>query len=148
MIRAEHGLVTVAVTTDQLRWIADAPAGDARVALGILRSAARRAGRQSASTITDDHIEAAIPAAREEVRAKNLEALRHEQRIIYEILRDHDELALRELYLQDEERVEKPRTKRTVRSWLRKLAKYNLVEGTGSGPNRTYRVRDGAADSR
>jgi orc1/cdc6 family replication initiation protein len=146
--RAEHGLVPEAVTTEQLRWIADAAAGDARVALSILRSAARRADHQSPTAITDEHIEDAIPAAREEVRAKNLDALRHEQRIIYEILREHEELAPRELYLQYEERVEEPRTKRTVRSWLRKLAKYNLVEGTGSGPNRTYRVRDGVASSR
>ena len=145
--RADHGLLPDAITRDQLRWIADAAAGDARVGLSILRSAARRADRQSMEVITDEQIRAAIPAARREVRSKNLEALRPEQRIVFDLLYEEEELAPRELYDRYADRVDDPRTKRTVRSWLRKLAKYNLVEATGSGPNRVYRVRDGFVDA-
>jgi len=145
--RAEHGLVPDAITTDQLRWIADAAAGDARVGLSILRSAARRADRQSTEVITDEHVREAIPAARREVRSKNLESLRPEQRLVFEILHEEEELAPRDLYDKYVDQVDDPRTKRTVRSWLQKLAKYNLVEAAGRGPNRVYRVRDGFVDT-
>jgi orc1/cdc6 family replication initiation protein len=145
--RVEHGLAPDAITGEQLRWIADAAAGDARVGLSILRSAARYADRAGVDAITDAHIEAAIPAARQEVRSKNLDALRPDQRLVFEILQDAEELPPREIYERYTNRVEDPRTKRTVRSWLGKLVKYNLVKASGSGPNRTYRVRDGFVDA-
>lgn len=136
--RVTHGLIPDAISRDQLTHIADAAAGDARVGLSILRSAARQAERESATTITQAHIEAAIPEARQEVRTKNMESLRQEQRLLVEILTDHGEMPPRELYAKYCDRVEEPRTKRTIRSWLQKLTHYNLVEAHGSGPSRTY----------
>ncbi|WP_135666693.1 Cdc6/Cdc18 family protein [Halorhabdus rudnickae] len=138
--RVEYGLAPGAVDRDQLRWIADAAAGDARVGLSILRSAASQADRDGAEHVRDSHIEAAIPAARQEVRSKALDSLRREQREVYEVLRDAGELPPREIYEQYTERVADPRTKRTIRSWLQKLERYNLVEAKGNGPNRSYRI--------
>jgi orc1/cdc6 family replication initiation protein len=139
--RADHGLEPEAIRTDQLRLIADAAAGDARVGLSILRSAARRADRESADRITDDHVEAAIPEGRQEVRSRTLDALRPEQRLVYKLVVDNSEIAPRDLYEEYAEQADEPRTKRTVRSWLNKLQQYNLVESHGSGPNRVYEAR-------
>jgi Cdc6-like AAA superfamily ATPase len=138
--RAEHGLVTGAVTTEQLAWIADAAAGDARVGLSILRGAARRAARDDADALADEHVEAAVPEAREEVRSRTLDALRPQQRVVYRILEEETELSPSALYRRYCDRVEDPRTKRTVRNWVGKLSDYNLVEATGKGPSRTYRI--------
>ncbi|WEL22632.1 Cdc6/Cdc18 family protein [Halorhabdus sp. BNX81] len=138
--RVDHGLSADAVDFDQLRWIADAAAGDARVGLSILRSAARRADRDGADAIAASHIEAAIPEARQEVRSRALDALHKEQRKVFEILQKSDGLPPREVYDRYVAAVTDPRTKRTVRSWLQKLEQYNLVEADGSGPTRTYRV--------
>jgi len=142
--RTEYGLGSDVIFREQLMQIADAAAGDARVGLSILRSAARRADRESAGQVTGDHIQAAIPEARHEVRSKNLETLRREQRVLFDILQkaSSEELAPGELYERYSDQVDDPRTKRTVRSWLQKLEHYNLVEASGNGPNRTYRVRN------
>jgi orc1/cdc6 family replication initiation protein len=136
--RAEHGLVQNAITTEQLAWIADAAAGDARIGLSILRSAARRADQANADTITPEHIQAAIPEGRHEVRSRTLDTLRPGQRLVYEIVEEHDQLSPKEIYEAYADRASDPRTKRTVRSWLGKLTKYNLLEAQGSGPNRVY----------
>lgn len=138
--RVEHGLSPGAVDREQLRWIADAAAGDARVGLSTLRSSARRADQAGATAIADEHVEAAIPEGRQAVRTKALDSLRKDQRQVYELLEDAGELPPRDIYDRYASQVDDPRTKRTVRSWLQKLERYNLVEATGNGPNRTYRV--------
>lgn len=143
--RAAHGLAPGVIDREQLQRIADAAAGDARVGLSILRSAARRADKQGAGRITTDHIQAAIPEARREVRSKNLDSLRQDQRLLLDILADAGELSPSVLYERYTDRVDDPRTRRTMRSWLQKLTHYNLVEATGKGPNRTYRMRDVAS---
>lgn len=140
--RAAHGLEPGAITTEQLRWVADVAAGDARVGLSILRSAARRADRENAELITDGHVEAAIPEGRQEVRSRSLDALRPEQRLVYDLVVDHGQISPKDLYEVYTDRVDEPRTKRTVRSWLNKLKQYNLVESHGSGPTRVYGALD------
>jgi orc1/cdc6 family replication initiation protein len=145
--RIDHGLVHDAVSDEKLHRMADAAGGDARVGLSILRSAARQADQESVERLSDDHVEAAIPEGRNEVRTKNLNTLRSQQRDLYEILVDAGELAPKELYDCYCERVEDPRTKRTMRSWLQKLAHYDLVAASGEGPSRTYAATAEYADS-
>ena len=94
-----------------------------RDAIGILRSAARRAERDDAGRIRDADIEAAIPAARRELRQKSLDRLM--------------------IVSQYATRVDGPRSKRTVRKYLRKLEQHNLIESAGEGPSRVYRLADG-----
>lgn len=137
--RVEHGLVPGAVGEAGLRRIADAAAGDARVALSILRSGARRAAQADRTRITDRDLAAAIPDGRRTVRAKTLDTLRPAQRELFELLVECGEIAPGALYERYVDRVENPCTKRTVRSWLQKLTHYELVTASGSGPDRTYR---------
>jgi len=114
---------------------AEAAGGNARDAIGILRSAARRAER-------DDDIAAAIPAARTELRQKSLDRLSDHQLAVYEVLREGGELMPKEIVARYAGRVDEPRSKRTVRKYLSNLDQYNLIESDGRGPSRVYRLAE------
>jgi len=138
--RVAWGLAPAAVTPTQLEMIADAGAGDARDAIGILRAAARAADHEDAEHISDAHIESAIPEARQQRRHKSLQKLTDHQRCLYDILTAEGALAPKTLYARYQSEMENPRTKRQFRSYLGKLDQYGLVKATGNGPSRTYRA--------
>lgn len=138
--RVRWGLQPGVITEDQLYEIADASAGDARVAIGILRVAARSASRQDAPEIREGHIEAAVSEAKAEIQQKHLEKLTDDQRILYDILTNHGTIAPGDLYEAYEHRVTEPKTKRTVRNYLQKMEHYNLVEAIGENRGRRYRA--------
>lgn len=138
--RARWGLAENAVATDQLERIADAAAGDARTALGILRSAARKAVERGHDRITDELVDAAEPAAKAEIQRKNIEKLNPDQQMLYDIIRDNENgIAPRDLYAAYADRVEDPKTERTLRNYLQKMCHYNLIAADGDGRSRTYR---------
>ncbi|WP_227356684.1 Cdc6/Cdc18 family protein [Haladaptatus salinisoli] len=139
--RARWGLSEDAVEDEQLTVIADAAAGDARVAIGILRNAARRADQSGAERITTDVVREAIPDGRHEVRQKTVEQLNPHQRTLYEVLREEGELDPGALYDAYAKRVDEPKTKRTVRNYLAKMDHYRLVVADGKNRARTYRPR-------
>lgn len=137
--RVDRGLDPDAVDRPQLERIADAAAGDARVAIGVLRNAARRAEREGLDRIPTPVVEETIPDARAEVRQKNVETLTPHQRTLYEIVVERGEVSPGELYEEYCSRVEDPRTKRTMRNHLSKMCHYNLVVAEGENRGRTYR---------
>ena len=136
--RAEQGLEPGAISDTQLRRIADAAAGDARIAIGTLRSAARAAERADADAITDAMLTDAIPDARETVRQRAIDQLTDHQRVCYRIVAEAGEIEPGDLYERYRERVDEPRTRRTVRDYLAKLDHYNLVRASGEKRGRTY----------
>jgi Cdc6-like AAA superfamily ATPase len=138
--RVAWGLDPDAVTRSQLERVADHAAGDARDAIGIIRSAARMAVHEGTTEITDAQIAEAVPAARDQRRRSDLRKLDDHQRALYRILDAEGKLSPGELFARYRAEVDDPRTKRTVRSYLGKLEHYNLVEGSGSGPSREYRA--------
>jgi len=138
--RVRWGLAEGALTRDQLACIADAAAGDARVAIGILRSAARQAEETDTEEIGSDTLHDAIPEGKREVQQKNVKQLTPHQRELYEIIREHDAINPGKLYDHYRERVDDPRSDRTVRNHLSKLAHYNLIVKSGDGRGRTYRL--------
>jgi orc1/cdc6 family replication initiation protein len=139
--RVRWGLSEDVIGKDQLAFIADGAAGDARVAIGILRNAARRADQEGADTITNDILHDAIPGGKQEVRQKAVSQLTPHQHVLYEILQEEGELSPGELYDHYTERVDEPKTKRTVRNYLSKMDQYRLVVSEGKNRARTYRVR-------
>ncbi len=120
--------------------IADSAAGDARVGIGILRSAARRADQQSADEITRSIIEEAVPAGKEEVRQNTLEKLTEHQHAIYDIIDEEGEIGSGKLYEIYVERFEEPKAKQTVRYHLKKLDRYGLITSHGEKRGRTYSI--------
>ncbi|MGQ3411874.1 Cdc6/Cdc18 family protein [Natrinema sp. LN54] len=140
--RAAKALEPASVSDSQLRAIADAASGDARVGIGILRSAARRAERQGSASITDDVLEAAIPDARTAIRRKTVEGLIEHQRVLYDVIDEAGEIEPGDLYAEYERRVEEPKTNRTLRNYLTKMVHYDLIEAVGERRGRTYRLVD------
>jgi orc1/cdc6 family replication initiation protein len=145
--RAKRGLEEDVVDDDQLYRIADAAAGDARLAIGILRTAANKADRENRGQITGDILLDAAEDARAQIRQKSLDSLTPHQRTVYDIVRDRGPLSPSEIHDRYSEEVDDPRTKRTVRSYLSKMAQYNLLEAKGSSRDREYSLVDSAAAS-
>ena len=137
--RVRAGLEDGVIDRDRLATIADAAAGDARVALSILRTAARQAHRNYESEITDEIVEASIPEARVERHQTDVETLKPHQRTLYEIIEEHSEISPSELYAEYESRMDDPKTDRTVRNYLSKMDQYDVIEAAGTSRDRTYR---------
>ncbi|WP_135666983.1 Cdc6/Cdc18 family protein [Halorhabdus rudnickae] len=137
--RADRALTHDAIAPEQLEAIADEAGGDARVAIATLKLAARQADRDGAEQITTDHVKQAVPDAREELRQKSLDALSDHQREIYDIIEDHGSIAPGTLYEEYRSRIDNPKSDRTVRSYLKKMVRYNLIAAEGSTQDRRYR---------
>ncbi|GAA0529274.1 Cdc6/Cdc18 family protein [Halorubrum aquaticum] len=140
--RTKLGLENGVITDDQLFQIADAAAGDARLAIGMLRSAASTADRENHEDITNDILLDAAEDARAQIKQKSLDSLTPHQRIVYDIVRDHGPLGPSEIHDRYTEAVDDPRTKRTVRAYLSKMTQYNLLEADGSSRDREYTAID------
>ncbi|MDS0261541.1 orc1/cdc6 family replication initiation protein [Haloarcula sp. S1CR25-12] len=138
--RVKWGLDPDAVTDAQLSRIADAAAGDARLAIGILRTAASAADRENATRLTDERIERAATDARAEIQQANLDALTPHQRVVYDIVADRGPLGPSDIHDRYADAVDDPRTTRTVRSYLSKMVQYNLLEADGQTQDRRYEV--------
>jgi orc1/cdc6 family replication initiation protein len=136
--RVRWGLREGVIATEQLATIADAAAGDARVAIGVLRTAARRADQEDLESISYESIREAVPEAKAEIKQKNTEKLTPDQQTLYEIIAEHGDVASGELYERYSDRVNKPKTKRMVRNYLQKLRHYNLIIAEGDNRGRTY----------
>jgi orc1/cdc6 family replication initiation protein len=145
--RTRWGLDEDVVADDQLYRIADAAAGDARLAIGILRTAASKADRENRERITDDVLLDAAEDARAQIKQKSLKSLTPHQRVVYNIVRDHGPLAPGEIHERYTEEVDDPRTKRTVRTYLSKMEQYNLLKAEGTSRDREYSLVDSAAES-
>jgi len=145
--RAKWGLEQGVVTDNQLYRIADAAAGDARLAIGILRSAASTATRENNDRITDDSLLNAADDARAQIKQTNLESLTPHQQVVYKVVQDHGPLGPSAIYDRYTDSVDDPRTKRTVRTYLSKMAQYNLLEATGTSRDRTYSLLESTATS-
>jgi Cdc6-like AAA superfamily ATPase len=139
-VRADRGLGKDAVDTAVLAKIADAAAGDARLAISILRSAARTAMYEESERITEEIVDDAIPHARSEMRRKNLDTLTPDQRVLYEVIEEEGEVVPGALYEAYRKRVQDPKSDRTVRTYLQKMARYNLIEIEGTSRDRIYRI--------
>ncbi|SEH56511.1 hypothetical protein SAMN05192561_10789 [Halopenitus malekzadehii] len=140
--RAKWGLDEDVITDDQLYRIADAAAGDARLAIGILRTAAGKADRENHERIGDDILLDAAEDAQVQIKQKSLDSLTPHQRVVYDIVREHGPIGPIEIHERYSEDVDDPRTKRTVRAYLSKMTQYNLLEADGSSRDREYTAID------
>ncbi|WP_135306087.1 Cdc6/Cdc18 family protein [Haloarcula amylovorans] len=145
--RAKRGLEKDAITDDQLHRIADAAAGDARLAIGILRTAASAADRKNAGQITNDILLDAAGDARDQIKQKNLDSLTPHQQVVYDVVRKHGPVGPSEIHDRYSNEVDDARTKRTIRTYLSKMSQYNLVEAEGTSRDREYTIVNGYLSS-
>ncbi len=136
--RARWGIESDAINTEQLETIADCAAGDARVAIGIFRNAARVARQNGEDRITVDVIKQVVSETKSEIRQKTTDKLTGHQQILYDTITEADEIGAGDLYDAYCEAVEDPKTRRTMRNHLSKLEQYNLIVATGNTKARVY----------
>jgi hypothetical protein len=66
---------------------------------------------------------------------------------VYDIVREHGPLGPGEIHDRYTDAVDDPRTKRTIRTYLSKMAQYNLLDATGTSRDRAYSLVESAATS-
>lgn len=120
--RVRWGLQPDVITADQLETIADTAAGDARVAIGILRTAASRARHEDRERIPDELIEEAVSETKTEIQQKTLDKLNTHQTIVYDIIVESGEIYPGELYDRYRERASNPRSEQWFATTLRNCA--------------------------
>jgi len=145
--RVRCGLEEDVITDEQLYSVADSAAGDARLAIGILRTAASTADRENHDRITDEILGDAATAAKTQIRQKSLDSLTPHQRIVYDIIKEEGSQSPTEIYDKYVDEVEDPRTKRTVRTYLSKMSQYNLLVANGTSRDRQYSLVSEATPS-
>jgi len=137
--RVNWGLEPAVISESELETIAVNAAGDARVAIGILRRAAREARDGGADRITDELIRKVVPEAKSEIEQKTIDRLKPHQEILYRIISQHDEIKPQPLYDAYRDRADDPNSQRMVRNYLSKLEHYNLIVAEGNTKARRYR---------
>ncbi|MFP9193941.1 Cdc6/Cdc18 family protein [Natrialbaceae archaeon A-CW1-1] len=136
--RVQWGLAGNIISQEQLKLIANHATGDARVAIGTLRNAARHAQQHHLDEITPHVIRKVVPEAKTEIQQKTINQLTHHQQVLHEIITEHDEITPKRLYEEYRVRVENPKTDRMVRNHLSKLEHYNLIKRNGNTKARVY----------
>ncbi|WP_336037701.1 Cdc6/Cdc18 family protein [Halobacterium yunchengense] len=139
--RVRWGLTDDVIDTSRLELIAANAGGDARVAIGILRRAARKARTSPADKITADIIEDETPEAKAEIKQRTVDRLTSDQQLLYDIITEHKEIPPQDLYDAYCKRADDPKTKRMVRNYLSKLEHYNLITSEGNTKARIYRAQ-------
>ncbi|SDC06458.1 Cdc6/Cdc18 family protein [Natrinema hispanicum] len=142
--RIRAGLRPGTITSDAIAYIADVAAGDAREAIGILRSAARFVSRDcDSSQITTEVVDSVRSAALEEIHLERVEDLGTHKRLLYDIIEAAREISASQLHETYEQRAQKPKAKSTRRRYLMNLEdKYGLIESNGNGKGKVYAVPD------
>ena len=139
--RAEWGLKPGSIKNKQLKQIAKASNGDARIGIGILRAAARKAEKQRKEKITDQIIQKSIPTGKQETKQKNIDNLNDHQKTLYKIIKKEKTIKPGTLYKKYRKKIQEPRSNRTLRKYLEKMEHYNLIKSEGKNKARKYKIK-------
>lgn len=138
--RADVGLVLGSISDDAIWYIADQAAGDARLAIAILRRAAKQCSDLRRDVITSAVVDDVEEPARNEIATRYVEKLSTHQRILYELIRQEGPIQAGELYDAYRERATDPKADRTLRSYLNSMQREGLVEKQGGGRYTEYEL--------
>ncbi|WP_227134632.1 Cdc6/Cdc18 family protein [Halorubellus salinus] len=136
--RANVGLVPGSIAEDTIWYMADQAAGDARLAITILRLAAKQCTDRRQDEITTDVVDDVVENARSEIASRYIEKLSTHQRILYEVIKQEGTIQAGDLYAQYRERASDPMAERTLRSYLNSMEREGLIEQQGGGRYTEY----------
>ena len=137
--RVAHGLISRQVEDDAIETIADLAAGDARYGIALLRRAARHVEEDDdQDQLTSDVVEAIVDEAEAEMHERRVRSLRTHQRILYEIIKNVDEISAGDLHERYERQAQHPKAESTRRKYLASLERYKLIEKNGNGRGTVY----------
>ncbi len=115
-------------------------AGDARMALQMVKSAAREAELRNKDAITIDHIRSAVKSSRKYRLSYLIGKLNEHQRIIYSILKENKTMDSGKLYRKYLKLTNRPVTSRGYRKYIRHMKDLGLVNEKGSGRWKQYEI--------
>lgn len=141
--RAEHGIRDGVVRKRAIERFAEAAGGDARLGIAALRAAVETAVEASRDVIYPQHVEPAVANAARRLHRHTLDRLSDHQRILYDTIVDAGEIEPGELYARYKDTVTDPKSERTVRTYLAKMAHYGLVDVKGTSRDRRYTLDRG-----
>ena len=140
--RRKYGLRDGAVTDSVLKLIASKSNGDARVAISTLRKAAQKAEKKGRENISREAVEDSFSDAIEEDRSVSLQKLNEDQKKLYKILKNEEEISSGLLFEKYRDKVQDGPTDRTLRRYMKKMEAYGLIESSGSTRDRVYRLKN------
>lgn len=135
--RVAHGLHGT-VTDPTIAEIADRAAGDARVAITLLRQAAKYVEDGQARTLTTQVVDAVADTTEVAMFEARERPIGAHQKALYKIIRETGSLKAGELHRQYEEQMDEPRDRSTRWRYLDRLEAYGLIETTGTGRGTRY----------
>ncbi len=143
--RAELGLLPDVIEKRQLEAIAGMAAGDARIAIDILRLAAEDAENRDLERIGDRLLARAVPKIKERDMEKARSALNDHQKILLEIVRSKDNAKATDIYDEYGKKVAesgiKAANERTLRKYMETLVGMKMISASGEGRWREYSIR-------
>jgi cell division control protein 6 len=146
LMKEQPGYSHTEISEQDLHRIAEKSGGDARIALNSLKKLQHEI-KTSTQDSTEEDLHSVLKDLESEVAEKLNEEewekldLNKDQKLIYKILKDADgDLPSGELYERYRNKVESPRTKRTVRRYIGSLVDADLVEKQGVKSGTTYRA--------
>ncbi|ELZ05719.1 Cdc6/Cdc18 family protein [Natrialba aegyptia] len=140
--RASVGIKPGVVSQSDLEYIARQADNDAREAIAHLYHSVRNADQDGQETLTKAVIDRSKPDATRHVIRSRLSSLSREQRLALECLADVGPATSGPIYECYNKRSASPVRDRTMRGWLPKFKKYELVTVSGPDYEPVYEVRE------
>jgi len=140
--RVSVGVEPGVIGSDELAYIARCADSDARDAIALLYHSVRNADRDGRERVTTTVIDDARSDADEHVIRSRLSDLTRDQRLALEAAAEVGPATSGNVYEAYAERAESPVRKRTLRDWLSKFRRYELVSKSGPEYCPEYEVRE------
>ncbi len=140
--RVKYGLRNNSVRSRELQKIASHASGDARIAINSLKLAAQKAETKGLKEIPGELIEESFSTAVEQNKSVSLQKLNDQQKALYKVLKERGEVRPGELYEVYESQVDSPRSKRSMRRYMKDMHDKGLVDIRGSTQDRIYSLQD------
>jgi len=98
----------------------------------VLRNAALEAEDCGRIVISTELVKEVVPKTTAELTQKTVDRLHKHQQAVYNVLKEGGKMPPGEIYERYRERVDDPNSDRTIRSYLKKLEHYDLIQSMGS----------------
>jgi len=137
--RVVHGLISARVNDGAVEHIADLAAGDARSGIALLRRAARYVETNNLRNLTTEVVDEIVEDAAADIRERRIRSLGTHKRLLYEIIRDAEEIDSGTLHARYEDQCQSSKARSTRRRYLKSLRRYDLIRYDEAGRGTAYR---------
>ncbi|GEM_PF-6439924 len=117
--------------------------GDARIAISSLKKASYAAQDRGLDRITEEVVDESVKQAYSEDRIDSLDRLNKHQKQVYRTLQKSDSsMGMGQLFDIYRSEMDDPKSRRTLRRYIRKMEAYGIVDAEGEKSAKTYSLAD------